>query len=106
MATYKVLGQVMPTSGSLTVLYTAPVGSSSIASSVTVCNQGTSGLYRIAVQPGSASINPKHYIVYDAALNANDSIFLSIGLTLSSSDVVSVQFNNSSASFNLYGTEL
>lgn len=101
---YKILGQVLPSSGSLTTLYTAP--SQVVVSTLSVCNQSTSTTYRVAVQQSGSAVEPKHYIVYDAALNANDSIFLSLGMTLSGSDVVSVYSGNSSSSFHLYGTEI
>jgi len=105
MPTYKVLGQTFPLSSTLTTLYTAP--SQVVVSSLSVCNQGTAATsFRVAVQPGGEAINQKHYVAYDTAVNANDTVFLTLGMTLSGSDVVSVFATTSSLSFNLFGTEI
>lgn len=105
MPTYKVLGQTFPSASTLTTLYTAP--SQAVVSSLSVCNQGTAATsFRVAVRPGAEAINQKHYVAYDTAVNANDTVFLTLGMTLSGSDVVSVFATTSSVSFNLFGTEI
>jgi len=107
MATaYKVLGQVNPSSTTLTTLYTVPSSTSSVCSTLTVCNQGVSTTFRIAVRPGGATIDPKHYVIYDNWVNAGDTIFLTIGATLATTDVVSVYSATGNMSFNLYGSEI
>ena len=105
MPTYKVLGQTFPSASTLTTLYTAP--SQAVVSSLSVCNQATSATtFRVAVRPGAETINQKHYVAYDTTVNANDTVFLTLGMTLSGSDVVSVFAATSSISFNLFGTEV
>lgn len=105
MATYKVLGQSFPLSQTLTTLYTAP--SEAVASTLSVCNQSSAATsFRVAVRPGGEAINPKHYVAYDTAVNANDTVFLTLGMSLSGSDVVSVYATTSSISFNLFGAEI
>lgn len=105
MPTYKVLGQTFPLSSTLTTLYTAP--SQVVVSSLSVCNQASSATsFRVAVRPGAEAINQKHYVAYDTAVNANDTVFLTLGMTLSGSDVISVFATTSSLSFNLFGTEI
>lgn len=104
--TYKILGQSIPSSASISTLYTVPTSSQAVISSITVCNQSTSTTYRVAVVPSGSVLGAKNYICYEAPLNANDSIFLSLGLSLSGSDSISVLSGNSSASFNVYGAEI
>jgi len=49
---------------------------------------------------------PKHYIVYDAVVSANDTLFLTIGVALANTDVVTTYAGTANVSFNLYGSEI
>ena len=71
-AAYKVLGQVNPPALTLTTLYTATL--ETVCSTLSICNLGVSTTVRVAVRPAGAAIDPKHYQVYDVALNQNDSL--------------------------------
>ena len=104
--TYKVLGQVNPAATTLTTLYTCGSSAGAVASTLTVCNQGLSTTIRVAVRPAGAAIDPKHYIVYETAVGANDTLYLTIGTTLANTDVVSVYAGTSNISFNLFGSEV
>ena len=60
-ATYKVLGQSAPSATTETTLYTVPSSTSSIVSTITVCNRDTaSGTFRIAIRPAGASLANQH----------------------------------------------
>lgn len=107
MATaYKVLGQVNPAATTLTTLYTVPSATSSVGSTLSICNQGATTVVRVAVRPAGAAIDPKHYIVYDSPVAGNDTLFLTIGVALETTDVVSVYAGTANVSFNLYGSEI
>jgi hypothetical protein len=104
---YKVLGQVAPSATTLTTLYTVPSATDTVCSTIAICNQaGTSGTYRIAVRPAGASVENKHYIVYGATVAANDSVLLTIGLTLDTTDVISVYASSGTMSFSAFGSEI
>lgn len=103
---YKTLGQSNPAATTLTTLYTVPSATSAVASTLAICNQGASTNFRVAVRPAGAAIDPKHYIVYDNYINGNDSIFLTLGVSLATTDVVSVYAGTSTVSFSLFGTEI
>jgi hypothetical protein len=103
---YKVLGQSNPAATTLTSLYTVGASTSAVGSTLCICNQGLSTTFRVAVRPAGAAIDPKHYIVYDATIDANDTKFLTIGATLATTDVVSVYAGTANVAFNLFGTEL
>lgn len=105
---YKVLGQVCPPSGSLTNLYTVPSGTQAVISTLSICNMsGILNTYRVAVRPSGQTLAPQHYITYDAQVPSNDSVFLTLGLSMSSGDVMSVFTPyNSGLAFNLYGSEI
>ena len=105
--TYKVLGQVAPSATTATTLETAPAATQVVISTIAVCNRAaTSATYRIAVRPAGATLANEHYIAYDAPIAANDSIFLTIGVTLATTDVVTVYASTANLSFSAFGTEI
>jgi hypothetical protein len=105
--TYKVLGQSNPSANTNTTLYTVPAATSAVCSTLVICNQAASAAtFRVAIRPAGATIATQHYTSYDTNLNANDSITITIGITLATTDVVTVRANTTTVSFNLFGSEL
>ena len=104
--TYKVLSQTAPSATTLTDSYTVPSSTSTVVSTIAVCNRGTNTNYRIAIRESGASIDPKHYIVYDQYIASNDSIFLTLGISIRATDVISVYAGTNAVSFSIFGTEL
>lgn len=105
--TYKVLGQVNPSATTATTLYTVPSATSAVVSTISVCNQASSAAtFRIAVRPAGATLAAQHYIVYGATVPASDSTMITVGLTLATTDVVTVYASSANLSFNAYGSEL
>jgi hypothetical protein len=105
--THKVLGQVNPAAASLTTLYTVPGATSTVCSTLSVCNtSSTSALYRIAVRPAGASIDTSQYLAYDTVISANDSVFLTLGISLATTDIVSVYGSTNTLAFSLFGVEI
>lgn len=105
-AAYRVLGQSNPAATTLTTLYTVPSATSAVCSTLSICNLGTSATYRVAVRPAGATIANQHYLVFDAFVNANDSVLLTLGISLAATDVVSVFASNGSVAFSLFGSEI
>ncbi len=106
-ATYKVLGQSAPSATTATTLYTVPSSTSSIVSTLTVCNRdSSSGTFRIAVRPSGTSLANQHYIVYDSTIAANDTVTFTLGITLATTDVITVYASSANMSFNAFGSEL
>lgn len=103
---YKVLGQVSPAATTATTLYTVPSATSTVCSTITICNYGLSTSYRIAVRPAGATLANQHYITYDAGINANETVFLTLGITLATTDVVTVYAGTATVSFGLFGSEI
>jgi hypothetical protein len=58
------------------------------------------------VRPSGATIANEHYIVYENIVNAGDAVFLTLGLTLAATDVVTVRAGTADMSFSLFGSEL
>ncbi len=107
MATiYKTLGQSAPAATTNTDLYMVPVATSAVCSTLAICNRGVSTTFRVAVRPAGAAIANQHYIVYDNYVNQYDTVFLTLGVTLAATDVVTVYAGNATLSFSLFGSEI
>lgn len=109
MATsYKILGtQLAPGTTAQATLYSPTGTNSAIVSTITICNRGaTAGTYRIAVQASGATLANQHYIAYDTAIAANDTVALTLGITLYGTDILSVAATSGSLSFSAFGTEI
>jgi hypothetical protein len=104
---YKVLGQSAPSATTNTDVYTVGSGKQAIVSTITVANRSASiRTYRIAVRPAGATIANQHYIAYDVAIAANDTTALTLGITLTATDVVTVYASTADLSFGVYGSEI
>jgi hypothetical protein len=60
----------------------------------------------VAVRPAGATLANQHYIVYDAAVNAGAAIFLTLGISLATTDVVTVYAGTANVAFGLFGSEV
>lgn len=106
-STYKVLAQSAPSATTNTDAYTVGSGKSAVVSTITVANRSaTAATYRIAIRPSGATIANQHYIAYDTTVPANDTISLTIGVTLAATDVVTVYASTANLSFNIFGAEI
>ena len=104
---YKVLGQSIPAATTATTLYTVPAATSAVCSTLSICNQGAaSTTVRVAVRPAGAALATNQYIVYDAYVSTNDTLFFTIGVSLATTDVVTVYAGTATVSFNLFGSEI
>jgi hypothetical protein len=106
--TYKVLGQINPSASTETNLYTVPSSTSAVVSSIAITNQAaTSATFRIAVRPSAdATTAAKHYLVYGTTVGANDTVVLTIGVTMAASDKIQVVASTATLSFSAYGSEI
>jgi len=104
---YKVLGQSEPAATTAADLYTVPASTSTIVSTISVCNRAaTAATFRISVRPAGAAQADQHFIAFDAPIASKDTLFLTVGLTLATTDVVTVFSSNGDTAFNAYGSEL
>jgi hypothetical protein len=104
---YKVLAQLAPSATTATTLYTVPSATSAVISTITVSNRAaTAASYRIAVRPAGATLANQHYLAYDVAIAANDTTALTLGITLATTDVVTVYASTANFSFNVFGSEI
>lgn len=108
MATaYKILGQSAPSATTDTNVYTVPLATEAIVSTIVVCNRAAAaGSFRLAVRPNGTAIANQHYLAYDVAIAANDSTTLTLGITVDATDVITVYASSANMSFNVFGAEI
>jgi hypothetical protein len=106
-STYKVLAQSAPSATTNTDVYTVGSGKSAVVSTITVCNRSaTAATYRIAIRVAGSTLANEDYLAYDSTVPANDTIALTLGITLAATDVVTVYASSANTSFNLFGSEI
>jgi hypothetical protein len=104
---YNVLAQSAPRATTYTDVYTVGSGKQAIVSTITVANRSaTARTYRIAVRPAGATLANQHYIAYDVSVLANDTTALTLGITLTATDVVTVYASTTDLSFGIFGSEI
>ena len=104
---YKVLGQVEPSATTATTLYTVPASTSTIVSSISICNRATTdATFRISIRPAGAAQADQHYLAFDAPVTAKDTVILTIGITLAATDVITVYSSNADTAFQAFGSEI
>lgn len=102
----KVLGQSAPAAATATDIYTVPAAKASVISTLAVTNQSTtSTTYRVAVRPAGAALAVAQYIAYDVTLPGNASDFLTLGITMAATDVLTVYAGAATLSFSAFGDE-
>jgi hypothetical protein len=103
----KILGQAAPAARALTDVYTVPASTIATISTITICNRKNSNTtFRVAVAQGGAADDLKQYLFYDTLVLKNDTIPVTIGITLAATDVLRVYANSDSVSFNVFGVEV
>ena len=102
----KVLGQSNPSATTATTLYTVPSSKEAVISSISICNlASSSATYRIAVRPAGATLANVHYLAYDVTVGAADTTIITVGITLATTDVITVYASTANLVFHAYGDE-
>lgn len=103
----KVLGQAAPASTTVADLYTVGSGKTAVVSTISIANVTTTvATARVYVRVAGATATAANALVYDASIAANSTTGLTLGITLSATDVISVQSGASSAlTFMAFGQE-
>jgi hypothetical protein len=105
--TYKVLAQSNPAATTNTDIYTVPASTSAVISTIVICNQAaSSATFNIAVRKAGASITAAQYIAYQVTVAASDSTALTLGITMATTDVLTVQASTATLSFTAFGSEI
>ena len=102
----KVLGQSNPSAVTATTLYTVPASKEAVISSISIANlASSSATYRIAVRPAAATLANLHYLAYDVTVGAADTTIITVGITLATTDVVTIYASTANLAFSAFGDE-
>jgi hypothetical protein len=72
-----------------------------------VCNRSaTPTSFRISIQVANAGDSSEQYLFYDTPIEGNQSIAVTIGVTLATTDVIAVYATLATLSFNVFGVEV
>jgi hypothetical protein len=107
--TYKILGNVagLGTITSYSTLYNTPSSTSAVISTITICNQTTSSVtYRIGIASSETSPTTSEFLAFGATVAANDTVALTLGVTLQAGKYLRVSSSSASVSFIAFGSEL
>ena len=102
----KVLGQSNPAATTATTLYTVPASKEAVVSSISICNlASSSATYRIAIRPAGATLANQHYLAYDVTVGAADTTIITVGITLATTDIITVYASTANLAFSAFGDE-
>lgn len=103
MATAYALAQVQGTAsvGTFTTLHQTGAAETSVVSTISICNTASAAVtYRIGVSAASSgSPSAAEWIVYDNTVPGNDTVFLTVGLTLGNSKYIRVSSSANTCAF-------
>jgi hypothetical protein len=104
---YTILGQQNPAANTLTRLYQVPASNSAVISSINIANlDANAAAFSIAANLAGVATANANYLAWRVAIPGNDSIALSLGVTLNASSHLSVNSNTSTLTFSAFGTEM
>jgi hypothetical protein len=105
--TFKVLGQAAPANTTNADLYTVGSGKSAIISTLAISNVTNAvATARVFVRVAGATAAASNAIVYDATMAANSTTAMTLGMTLTATDVITVQSSVANAlTFMAFGQE-
>jgi hypothetical protein len=108
---YKTLGQVSPAATTYTDLYQVPAGATqAIISSVTIANCTASArTYRLGVTASAtaaSAIALNEFVAFDVSIAANDTVALTLGLTMNDRKKLIGFASAASVAFGVFGSEI
>jgi hypothetical protein len=103
---YKILAQAASATAD-TSFYTVPADTETVVSTFVVCNRGTAAAtYRINTRVDGTATGVTNALAFDATVPANDTIALTLGITLNASDQISCMASNTNLTFQAFGCEI
>ncbi len=93
--------------GTYNTLYNVPSSTSAVLSTIAICNTaGSSGTYRIGFAASATDPAAADWLVYGATVPANDTVFLTVGVSLAAGTFIRVSSSASTISFSAFVSEI
>jgi hypothetical protein len=109
MATAYKYAQVQGTAstGTYATLYTTPSATEAVISSIVITNQASSSVtVRIGMDTTAGTPGASEWLVYDAVVAGNDTIALTLGITMPASQFIRVSSSANTCNFSAFLSEL
>lgn len=102
MATAYALAQVQGTAstGTFSTLFSTGAAETAVVSTISICNTASAAVtYRIGVSTAAGTPAAAEWIVYDNTVPGNDTVFLTVGLTLGNTKYIRVSSSANTCAF-------
>jgi hypothetical protein len=109
MATAYKYSQVQGTAdtGTYATLYTTPSATEAVISSLVITNQSSSAVtVRIGLDTTAGTPGASEWLVYDAAIAGNDTVALTLGVTMDAGKFVRVSSSANTCNFSAFLSEI
>jgi len=109
MATTYKTQQVQGTTGltTYTTLYNTSASATGVVSTIAICNTASAtATYRIGVMGSAGTPAAANWLVFDSVVAGNDTIFLTVGLSLGNSQFIRVSSSANTVTFSAYVAEI
>jgi len=93
--------------GTYATLYTTPSATQAVISSIVICNQASSDVtVRIGLTTSAGTPTAAQFLVFDAVIAGNDTIALTLGVTMDASKFLRISSSANTCSFSAYYSEI
>lgn len=109
MATAYKYAQVQGTAstGTYATLYTTPAATEAVISSIVICNQSASAItVRIGLDTTAGTPGASEFLVYDAPIAGNDTVSLTLGVSLPAERYIQISSSANTCSFTAFVSEI
>ena len=109
MATAYKFAQVQGTAstGTFTTLYYTPASTEAVVSSLVITNQsGSAVTVRVGLDTSSGTPSASEFLVYDAAVAGNDTVALTLGITMDAGKYICVSSSATTCNFTAFLSEI
>lgn len=93
--------------GTFSTLYTTPAATTAVISTIAVVNTASaSATYRIGFASSATTPAAADWLIYDGTVPANDTLFLSVGATITAGTLIRVSSSANTVSFQAFVSEI
>jgi len=93
--------------GTYVTLYNTGASASAVVSSLVICNQSSSGVtVRIGLTTSAGTPTAAQFLVHDFVVSGNDTVSLTLGITLDASKFIRVSSSANTCSFTSFVSEI
>ena len=109
MATAYKYAQVQGTAstGTYSTLYNTPAATEAVISSIVITNQASSDVtVRIGLDTTAGTPGASEWLVYDAVVAGNDTVALTLGVTMPASNYIRISSSANTCNFSAFLSEI